>query len=214
MTPSKISGLYTLIETAGRPDIDPFECARSFLRGGAKIVQLRQKGRPPSERLDLARRISALKKEFEFTYLINDSIDIALQVSADGVHLGQNDQSIASARKIIGPDKIIGRSTHSLKEAIQAVEEGADYIALGAIFPTTSKPKGHIVVGVDVLKEVIQKIPIPVVAIGGISRSNIGQVLETGVASIAMISALTDVPPIEAETRWFVSFLESFRRNR
>lgn len=170
-------------------------------------MQLRQKAAPRAARLQWAREIIQLKKEADFTFIINDDPEMVTEVGADGVHLGQNDRSIKEARKIIGPEKIIGRSTHSLEEALVAQREEADYIAFGAVFPTSSKPPGHIVVGLEGLREVIRRVSIPIVAIGGINRSNIGSVLETGVQAVAMISALTQSENVEEETKNFVKLV-------
>lgn len=202
-----MNGLYTIVETLGDSRLDPVSLAQNYLKGGARILQLREKKASRGQRLQWAKEIASFKDTYDFNFIINDDPEIVAEVGADGVHLGQNDRSIKEARKIIGPAKIIGRSTHSLEEALVAQREEADYIAFGAVFPTSSKPPGHIVVGLEGLREVIRRVSVPVVAIGGINRSNINSVVETGVHSIAMISALTGAPDIVGETTYFVSRL-------
>ncbi|MBU1631470.1 MAG: thiamine phosphate synthase, partial [Candidatus Omnitrophica bacterium] len=123
-------------------------------------------------------------------FIVNDRVDIALAVEADGVHLGKDDLSITEAREIIGEDKIIGISCDSVKEAIKAEKDGADYVALGPIFPTTTKKDVPYPLGIKVIKEAKKKISIPIVAIGGINEKNIGEALKSGADSVAVISAV------------------------
>jgi len=145
------------------------------------------------------------KKQYPFTFIVNDFVEIALEVGADGVHVGQDDLPIEEVRKKVGNKMLIGYSSHSLEEALKAQKRGADYVAFGAIFPTKTKAPGHPVQGLEKLGQVVKKLSIPVVAIGGINKNNFRQVKETGVAAIAMISALTESKNIAAETQFFVS---------
>lgn len=148
-----------------------------------------------------------LKKKYDFTFIMNDHVDIALEVGADGVHVGADDMPVDQVRRQVGAKMLIGYSSHSISEALEAQKAGADYVAFGAIFPTKTKGPGHPVQGLDRLRELVTAVPIPVVAIGGITRGNFKNVMETGASAIAMITALTDSPNIEQEARFFVEHL-------
>ena len=147
----------------------------------------------------------SFKNDFDFTFIINDHVDVALEIGADGVHVGADDMPVAEVRKKVGDKMLIGYSSHSLEEALQAEEGGADYVAFGAIFPTKTKGPGHPVQGLEKLRAVVEAVKIPVVAIGGINKENFGQVLETGVASIAMITALTDASDIAKRSQQYTA---------
>jgi len=162
--------------------------ARKAIADGAKIIQLRDKKASKDKILKWAKQIGNIARRAGVIFIINDYVDIAKKVDADGVHLGQDDLSIDKARKILGPNKIIGASTHSFTQAMRAQKQGADYIAVGPIFSTPTKP-GVKAVGLGLLRKVVQKVKIPVVAIGGIDRSNIGKVIKTGCKRAAVVRA-------------------------
>ncbi len=201
----RVRGLYTIVDRVG--------LARTYLEGGARIVQLRDKRRSESEKalndfLRAARALSELKKTYDFLFIVNDDAEIARDVGADGVHVGKDDPPIATCRKILGPGKIIGYSSHDLEEAVAAERSGADYVAFGAIFPTPTKGPGHPVQGLERLRQVIQAVKIPVVAIGGIGQGNINDVLATGADCVAMISALAKAENRIKEVQWFSRLFE------
>lgn len=194
-----IRGLYTIAEDE--------EIAHQLLKGGARIIQLRDKRRVRF--WEKAKQIASFKKEFSFLFIVNDDVAAAAEFG-DGVHVGADDPSIEECRKILGPSKLIGYSSHSLEEAIEAERRGADYVAFGAIFPSPSKGPGHPVQGIERLKEVVDRLKIPVVAIGGIDRSNVVSVIRTGVDACAMISALTggrQTSSVAEETGYFANLL-------
>lgn len=197
-----IGGLYCIDDNSLAPDRDHVALARDFLAGGAKVIQLRDK---TGSRLQAAQEIMKLKERFAFTFIVNDYVDVAMAVGADGLHVGADDMSIAAARRLLGPKKIIGYSSHSLEEAIRAEAQGADYVAFGAIFPTATKGPHHPIQGLKKLHELTRRIKIPVVAIGGIRRDNVRQVLEAGAKGFAMIAALTQAANIPEEVRWFAN---------
>lgn len=200
-----IGGLYAIADCDFNPFGQVAELARKYLEGGCKIVQLRNKN-AKSETRDVrrdAQEIMKLKDEFDFTFIVNDYVDVAIEVGADGVHVGENDEPVASIRERAG-DRIIGYSSHSFDEALKAERDGADYVAFGAIFPTRTKGSGHPVQGLGRLKEITSSVRIPVVAIGGITRENVMDVAQAGADSIAMISALSQARDVVAETAWFV----------
>lgn len=173
--------LYVIIdrELLGGRDIVDF--AEKLVSSGIRIIQYRDKASPLENSLKL-------KKLSIPVLIINDYPEIAKEVDADGVHLGQQDMNIAEARAILGKDKIIGRSTHNLQQALEAQQQGADYIGIGPVFHTSTK-KGAAPIGLDVVKEVVQQVTIPVVAIGGITEENFESVLATGVTRIAVASS-------------------------
>lgn len=186
-----IHGVYAIADNVFRPEVNCAQLAEDFLKGGVRVVQLRMK-RDLGLILDTTKEIISLKKRYDFTFIINDYVEIAKEVGADGVHVGKDDMPIAEVRKLVGGKMLIGYSSHSLEEALVAEKAGADYVAFGAIFPTKTKGPGHPVQGLEKLREVVESLKIPVVAIGGINRGNIQSVLATGVAAVAMISALTE----------------------
>jgi len=197
----KIQGLYTIADNTFSPQWSPAALAEQFLKGGARIVQLRMKQNREGM-LKAAQQIASFKDRYDFTFIINDWLEVAVQVGADGVHVGATDMSV-EAIKAMAPQLLVGYSAHSLPEAVAAAEKGADYVAFGGIFPTKTKGPGHPVQGVDKLRDVVQAVRVSVVAIGGITRHNIDAVIQTGVASVAMITALTQSANITEETQWF-----------
>jgi thiamine-phosphate pyrophosphorylase len=156
---------------------------------GIDILQLRDKVSSKFSILNRARSIKNLLRHLPVIFIINDYLDIAKIVDADGIHLGQGDIPISIARRILGKDKIIGISCHSLKEATEAQKAGADYIGIGPVFSTATKP-GYKPVGIELLKKTIKKVSVPVFAIGGINLSNLDRVLSTGVNRVALCGLL------------------------
>jgi thiamine-phosphate pyrophosphorylase len=210
MIKKEISGLYAVVDNVFTPQFSHVELVQKILLGGCRLIQLRMKntkaaGLWSDEVYKAAREIMKFKKEFDFTFIINDFIDVAGEVCADGVHVGPNDTPVAEARKRLGKNFIIGySSSRGIDLGIAAEHLGADYIAFGAIFPTKAKGPDHPVQGLARLKEICTKIKKPVVAIGGINRTNIDDVLECGVSSVAMIRGLTEASDIVEETKWYV----------
>jgi thiamine-phosphate pyrophosphorylase len=208
----RLEGIYALCDNTLNPNRSHLELAKALLQGGAPILQLRMKG---EKDLAVVRRtaqaILELKSDHDFIFLLNDFVELGRELPVDGVHIGQDDMAVEKARGLLGPSKLVGYSSHSLDEALDAEKRGADYVALGAIYPTATKGPGHPVQGIAKLKEVVAALSAPVVAIGGINRSNLAEVVEAGAAMAAMIGALTLAPDVAAETRWFV---EEFRRLR
>ena len=209
MSSSLIKGLYAIVDNMYCPDKDHVMLARQFLEGGAPILQLRMKGEKDRSKMrQAAEGIMDLKKNYSFTFIVNDDVDLAKEIGADGVHGGIDDAPIREAREKLGSGFLIGYSSHSLKEAEKAAQEGADSVALGTIFSTPSKPEGHPIQGLETLTQVVQSVKIPVVAIGGIHRENIFKVLETGVQCVAMIGAITRVKSITEEVKWYCEVLK------
>ena len=153
------------------------------------LVQLREKGLGAEQFLQEARQIQQLCHRFGVPLIINDSIEVALAVDADGVHLGQDDANAAQARQLLGKDKIIGVSAHNVQEALQAVQDGADYLGSGAVFGSGTKTNVS-TLPMQTLREICSAVPIPVVAIGGITEQNIQQLSGSGIAGAAVVSAI------------------------
>ena len=157
--------------------------------GGAGIVQLREKHMGQADFLAEAERFVALCREKGAVSIINDNVEIAAQTGADGVHVGQEDLEAGRTRELLGPDKLIGVSAHSVEEALAAQAAGADYLGVGAVFPTGSKDDAEDV-SYDTLKAICKAVSIPVVAIGGISHANVAQLAGSGICGVAVISAI------------------------
>jgi thiamine-phosphate diphosphorylase len=155
-------------------------------RGGARIIQYRDKEAPAGKRLEIARKIRCLTREHGALFIVNDQIDIALLSDADGVHLGQEDIAIADARKLLAPGMIVGVSCSSLEQARAAERQGADYLGIGAVFATPIK-QGYPLVGLDGLRRIAAEISLPLVAIGGINLDNMAEVKAVGVGNVAMV---------------------------
>jgi thiamine-phosphate pyrophosphorylase len=166
------------------------EAVRQALEGGVRAVQLREKDLPIRELLALARELRAMTREFGAQLFINDRVDVAVAVGADGVHLGQQSMPASAARKVLGDGMLIGVSTHSLDEARAAQAEGADFITFGPIFDTPSKAQYGSPVGAITIRDLKNEISIPVFAIGGIKSGNMLQVMSAGSDGVAMISAI------------------------
>ena len=162
---------------------------RELLEGGIKLLQLRAKAMIPVDFLRLACATRALTRSYSCRLIVNDRVDIALACEADGVHLGQEDLPLHAARKLMG-DRIIGISTHSMEQAKEAEDGGADYIGFGPMFGTTTKATGYSARGPAMLRQVREAVSIPIVAIGGITEGNVKQVWQAGADSAAIISDL------------------------
>lgn len=180
-------------DSLGRNNID---VVKSMIKGGIKLIQYREKDLSLKLMLDECRQIRELTKQENVTFIINDHIDIAKIVNADGVHIGQDDLPINEVRKLIGKDKIIGLSTHSPEQALKAVTDGADYIGVGPIHETKTK-EVCTPIGFSYLEWVVQNIEIPFVAIGGIKKTNLHEIISRKAKSVALVSEITSSENIE-----------------
>jgi len=183
---------------------NPVELARMALEGGARMVQLRRKSASGRDLFEWAVRIQALCREYEALFIVNDRVDIALAAHADGVHLGQQDMPAASARALLGPETLIGVSVSNPSEAAKAAEEGADYLGVGHIFPTSSKKKPMPPIGTSAIRPIIEASGLPVIAIGGIELQNVAEVIKAGASGVAVISAVSGSADPVAATRELV----------
>ncbi|TLS36327.1 thiamine phosphate synthase [Pseudalkalibacillus caeni] len=196
--------LYTITGEQFHEGRDLKHVMEEAIHGGSDIIQLREKKGSKREVLKKARMLRELTKKYNVPLIVNDHIDIALAVDADGIHLGQDDLPLEEARKIIGPNKIIGISTHSIEEAREAEKGGADYIGVGPIFPTNSKDDVVDPVTTSYIKEVMNEITIPFVAIGGIKLHNVDEVLEAGATRICAISEIVGSEDIKGTCEEFL----------
>jgi thiamine-phosphate pyrophosphorylase len=197
-------GLYCIIDRMFLGRRSPASVAREMVRGGAKIIQYRDKTSCDGEFLRRCKRIRKVCVDAEVLFIVNDRTDVALLADADGVHLGQDDMPVSEARRILGPGKIVGKSCHSRGQSAEAAEEEIDYLAVGAVFPTTTKER-PIVIGPEYLSKMRRKIgSLPLVAIGGINRKNIGAVLSQKPDGICIVRAILTAPDIAEAVRGFV----------
>jgi len=177
------------------------DAVRFALKGGVRAIQVREKDLPVRELLALCSDLRALTREFGAKLFVNDQVDVAVAVEADGVHLGHESMPAAAVRKIVGSSMMIGVSTHSVDEARRAEADGADFVTFGPVYETPSKMKYGAPVGLDALKEAIRAVNIPLFGLGGIKGNNIGHVLWAGARGVSMISAIFGAHDIEKKTR-------------
>lgn len=196
----KIEGLYVILDPSFLKGISEVEAAAALIRGGVGVIQWRDKSRDKGEQLPIVREVNRLCAEAGVVSIVNDHVDLALVSDADGVHLGQKDLPLVDARAVMPKGAIIGVSTATVEEAKQAESDGASYIAVGAIYPTTSKEVTR-PAGLVTLESVADAVSAPVVAIGGINGGNVGPVVEAGADAICVISAVLSARDIEVAAR-------------
>lgn len=186
--------------------------AQAIIDGGAKILQLRAKKLSSGEFLEAARIIRKITKDKGAIFIVNDRVDIALLTDADGVHLGQDDLPVKEARRLLGNNKIIGYSTHNLREALESKKLPVDYISFGPIFATKTKEDAQTPKGLKGLDEARKAVKIPIVAIGGITETNMAHVLKQGVESVAMISDILAAKDISQKINRLISIAKEGKR--
>jgi len=206
----QLNGLYVIIDTQALKNRSHIEAATQAIRGGTKTIQLRDKLLSKKELLLIAQQLKKLCTEHNVLFIINDYLDLTLAAEADGLHLGQEDLPTKVARKLLPMDKILGCSTRTVEQAMAAEAEGADYIAVGSMYPTSSKEMAE-VVGLDRLRQIRQAVTLPVVAIGGINKDNVRDVMSAGADAVAVISAILGAEDAEAAARQIVERLETHR---
>lgn len=172
------------------------ECVEAAIKGGATLIQLREKELCGDKLINEAIEISRLCKKYNVPFIVNDDVEAAISSDADGVHVGQSDMAADEVRGLIGDEKILGVSVQTAEQAIKAEKNGADYLGVGTIFPTSSKSDAELV-SLDTLKEICRSVSVPVVAIGGIGSKNISELKDSGICGIAAISAIFAADDIE-----------------
>jgi len=176
-------------------------------RSGVTIVQLREKNLTTNQYYQLAKQVKEITDAYQVPLIIDDRLDVCLAVDAAGLHIGDDELPVSVARKVLGPEKILGVTAKTVKRALEAEEGGADYLGTGAIFPTTTKENAPITL-ISTLKTICQRVAIPVVAIGGLTSENIDQLIGTGIAGVAVVRDLMQAEDIETKTQAFLTKLD------
>jgi thiamine-phosphate pyrophosphorylase len=200
--------LHVLTDTILQTKYSHADLTRMAIDGGADTIQFRQKKGTSLEMFRNADAVMKLCHEAHVTMIVNDRIDIALAVDADGVHLGQSDLPLTVARKILGDEKLIGGSATDFDDLQKVIDGGADYVGFGPVFGTLSKEKPGRPKGIDFMKQVSERSSIPVIAIGGIKLNHVAKLFGTGIHGIAVISAICCEPDPESATREFIAIID------
>lgn len=183
------SSLYIITDSTGYTEAEFLDRVERTLQGGATLLQLREKNRSTRDYIALAEKVHAITQRYGVPLIIDDRVDVALSVDAEGVHVGAEDMPVATARKLMGRDKIVGATAKTVPWAKEACEQGADYLGVGAIYPTTTKVK-TVLTSVDTLRDICNAVPIPVNAIGGLNKDNIDILKGVPIAGICAVSAV------------------------
>ena len=194
--------LYFITDSTCVPEDRFLPVVEAACKGGATIIQLREKDKSTREYMQLAKATHKITACYGIPLIIDDRVDVALAIGAEGVHVGQSDMPACDARRILGPDKIIGVTAKTVPQALEAYEQGADYLGCGAIYPTTTHVK-TVITPVETLKDVVKAVPIPVNAIGGLNKDNIFVLKGSGIAGICAVSAIMKAADPETAAREF-----------
>ena len=207
----QIGRLHVLTDITLQNRFSHLDLTEMAISGGADTIQYRQKRGSTREMIEVAREMKSICSKAGITFVVNDRIDIALAVKADGIHLGQDDFPAPLARELLGRERIIGGSAGSVEEARKCLSEGVDYIGFGPVYTTTSKDDAGPAVGIEIMKQVSDEIPLPIIAIGGVSPENTPDVIRAGAHGIAVISAICCQGDPELATRTLHRALNEFR---
>lgn len=202
---ARLSTLHVVLDTGSLGSRTHAAAAREVIAGGARIIQLRDKTTPRARLLDIALELAEICRKHDTLFIVNDALDIALAVDADGLHLGQEDLPIKVARQLLPVDKLVGSSVRNVEEAKKALVDGADYLGLGAVYPTPTK-SGSPALGLGGITAIKKEVPLPLIAIGGINEQNAAEVLSAGADSLAVISFILSSPSPESATRRLLSY--------
>lgn len=183
------SSLYFITDSTGYDEEEFLRRTEAALKGGATLVQIREKDKSTRDYMALADKVHEVTRKYNVPLIIDDRIDVAMAVGSEGVHLGQSDMPVHIARKILGDDIIIGATAKTVEQAKEAYEQGADYLGVGAIYPTTTKVK-TVLTSTETLDKICKAVPIPVNAIGGLNKDNIDVLKGIGIAGICVVSAI------------------------
>ena len=194
------TSLYLITDSTNYSEEDFLFRVEQALMGGVTLLQLREKDKSTREYIELAEKVHAIAKRYQVPLIIDDRVDVALAVDAEGVHVGASDMPVSMARKLMGKDKIVGATAKTVPWALDVYEQGADYLGVGAIYPTTTKVK-TVLTSTDTLYDICNAVPIPVNAIGGLNKSNIDVLTGIPIAGICVVSAImkADNPKTAAE---------------
>ena len=194
------SSLYFITDSTNYTEEEFLYRVEQALKGGATLIQLREKNKSTGEYIQLAEKVHTVAKRYNVPLIIDDRVDVALAIDAEGVHVGAEDMPVATARRLMGDDKIVGATAKTVPWAKEAYEQGADYLGVGAIYPTTTKVK-TVLTSTDTLRDICSAVPIPVNAIGGLNKDNIDVLAGIPIAGICVVSAImkADDPKTAAE---------------
>lgn len=181
--------MYFITDSTNYSEEEFLRRVEEACKGGVTLIQLREKERTTREYLSLAEKVHEITMRYDIPLIIDDRVDVALAVNAEGVHVGQSDMPVTIARKLMATDKIVGATAKTVPQALEAYEQGADYLGVGAIYPTTTKVK-TVLTSVDTLKEIVKAVPIKVNAIGGLNKDNIHVLKGSGIDGICAVSAI------------------------
>ena len=192
--------MYFITDSSNYSEYEFLYRVEEACKGGVTLIQLREKDRTTREYLVLAEKVHEITQRYDIPLIIDDRVDVALAVNAEGVHVGQSDMPVRIARQLMGDDKIVGATAKTVPQAVEACEQGADYLGVGAIYPTTTKVK-TVLTSVDTLKEIAKAVPIKVNAIGGLNKDNIHVLKDSGIDGICVVSAImkADNPCVAAK---------------
>jgi thiamine-phosphate pyrophosphorylase len=204
------TSLYVVLDRTAAGGRDLVDILDAALAGGSRLIQLREKEWPSGRVLPLAERLRARCAAAGATFIVNDRVDLALAAGADGVHVGQDDLPARTVRPLLRPGMVLGVSTHSVTQARAAQADGADYIAVGSMFPTRSKAEFELV-GTDLLRKLRGEIRVPLVGIGGITHANVGEVIAAGADGVAVISAVCAAADPRAAAERFIALIRGAR---
>ncbi|MBQ8356549.1 MAG: thiamine phosphate synthase [Clostridia bacterium] len=205
--------LYFITDSTGFDEAEFLRRVEEALKGGATILQLREKNKTTAEYIAIAEKVHELTRKYNVPLIIDDRIDVALAVGAEGVHLGKEDMPIATARRILGDDFIIGATAKTVPWALEAYEGGADYLGVGAIYPTTTKVK-TVLTSTETLDAICKAVPIPVNAIGGLNKTNIDVLRGIGIAGFCVVSAIMKSDDPKAETKTLLTIAKELTGKR
>lgn len=181
--------LYFITDSTGFAEDEFLYRVEEACKGGVTLIQLREKDKTTREYISIADKVHEITQRYDIPLIIDDRVDVALAVNAEGVHVGQSDMPVDMARKLMGNDKIVGATTKTVPQAVEAYEKGVDYLGVGAIYPTTTKVK-TVLTSVDTLKEIVKAVPVKVNAIGGLNKDNIHVLKDSGIDGICVVSAI------------------------
>jgi len=204
--------VYVITDRRVAGERDILDVVRAAIRGGATVIQLREKEATTREMIRLGEALHDITREAGIPLIVNDRVDVALAIDAEGVHVGQDDMPAAVARRLIGPDKILGVSAETVAQALEAQRDGADYLGVGDVYGTPTKPDAGPPIGVEGLAEIARAVSIPVVGIGGITPENAAAVIDAGAVGVAVISAVVGAADPEAAARRLRAVVEEARR--
>ena len=194
------TSLYFITDSTGFTEEEFLRRTEAALQGGVTFLQIREKDRSTREYIALAEKVHALTRKYNVPLIIDDRVDVALAMDAEGVHVGQSDMPVATARRLLGEGKIIGATAKTVPQAMEAYAQGADYLGVGAIYPTTTKVK-TVLTSTDTLRDICNAVPIPANAIGGLNKDNIDVLAGIPIAGICVVSAIlkADDPKVATE---------------